>query len=45
MPFNQFIREQLAGDLLPSENSKQRDELLIATDFAFFLAMRAPFAF
>ena len=33
MPFDQFIREQLAGDLLPSENSKQRDELLIATGF------------
>ncbi len=32
-PFDQFIREQLAGDLLPSENSKQRDELLVATGF------------
>ena len=32
-PFDQFIREQLAGDLLPSENAKQRDELLVATGF------------
>lgn len=32
-PFDQFIREQLAGDLLPSEISKQRDEQLIATGF------------
>jgi cytochrome c553 len=32
-PFDQFIREQLAGDLLPAENSKQRDELLVATGF------------
>ncbi|GDY09634.1 hypothetical protein LBMAG52_31200 [Planctomycetia bacterium] len=32
-PFDQFIREQLAGDLLPSENTKQRDDLLVATGF------------
>ncbi|MFM9961374.1 MAG: DUF1553 domain-containing protein [Planctomycetaceae bacterium] len=32
-PFDQFIREQLAGDLLPVENAKQRDEFLIATGF------------
>lgn len=35
-PFDQFIREQLAGDLLPSENAKQRDEFLIATGFLAF---------
>jgi hypothetical protein len=32
-PFDQFIREQIAGDLLPSESSQQRDELLVATGF------------
>src|SRR5690606_1957053 len=32
-PFNQFIREQLAGDLLPFENDQQRAEQLIATGF------------
>ncbi len=32
-PFDQFIREQIAGDLLPSENAKQRDEHLVATGF------------
>ena len=29
--FDQFILEQIAGDLLPSENTAQRDEHLIAT--------------
>ena len=32
-PYDQFITEQLAGDLMPFENSKQRDEHLIATGF------------
>jgi hypothetical protein len=32
-PFNQFIREQLAGDLLPAANQTQRDERLVATGF------------
>lgn len=32
-PFNQFIREQIAGDLLPHGNIKQRREQLIATGF------------
>lgn len=32
-PFNQFVREQIAGDLLPSTDWKQRDEQLIATGF------------
>lgn len=30
-PFDQFIKEQVAGDLLPSDDKKQRDEQLIAT--------------
>jgi len=32
-PFDQFVREQLAGDLLPSANQKQRDEQITATGF------------
>lgn len=32
-PFNQFIREQLAGDLLPAKDQDQRDEYLTATGF------------
>lgn len=32
-PFDQFVREQLAGDLLPYENDEQRAEQLIATGF------------
>jgi hypothetical protein len=32
-PFDQFIREQLAGDLLPTDDWRQRDEQLIATGF------------
>ncbi len=32
-PFNQFIREQLAGDLLPARDAKRRAELLTATGF------------
>ena len=32
-PFDQFIREQLAGDLLPFSNARQHDEQLIATGF------------
>lgn len=32
-PFDQFVREQIAGDLLPSADWKQRDEQLIATGF------------
>ncbi len=33
MPFDQFIAEQLAGDLLPSENDSERARLQIATGF------------
>jgi cytochrome c553 len=32
-PFDQFIREQLAGDLLPFQSDDQRFELLTATGF------------
>ncbi|HEY6168731.1 MAG TPA: PSD1 and planctomycete cytochrome C domain-containing protein [Verrucomicrobiae bacterium] len=32
-PYDQFIREQIAGDLLPSKNVAQRNEQLIATGF------------
>ena len=32
-PYNQFIREQIAGDLLPAATPEQREEQLIATGF------------
>src|SRR4051812_5255851 len=32
-PYNQFIVEQLAGDLLPARDSVERDAHLVATDF------------
>src|SRR5262249_14980323 len=32
-PFDQFVREQVAGDLLPSANQAIRDEQLTATGF------------
>ncbi|MCI0462315.1 MAG: DUF1549 and DUF1553 domain-containing protein, partial [Gemmataceae bacterium] len=32
-PFDRFITEQVAGDLLPSDSPEQRDEHLIATGF------------
>lgn len=32
-PFDQFVREQIAGDLLPAKNDSQRAEQLIATSF------------
>jgi mono/diheme cytochrome c family protein len=32
-PYDQFIREQIAGDLLPASSPGQRDEQLIATGF------------
>ena len=35
-PFNQFIEEQLAGDLLPYDNDQERAEHLIATGFLAF---------
>ncbi|MCB1226691.1 MAG: PSD1 domain-containing protein [Verrucomicrobiales bacterium] len=33
VPFDRFIREQLAGDLLPASSPSQRDRQLIATGF------------
>jgi hypothetical protein len=32
-PYDQFLREQLAGDLLPTRDDKQRAEQLVATGF------------
>jgi hypothetical protein len=32
-PFDQFIREQIAGDLLPATDDKEKAELMIATGF------------
>jgi len=32
-PYDQFIREQIAGDLLPAKNAQQRNEYLTATGF------------
>jgi hypothetical protein len=32
-PYDQFIREQIAGDLLPAKDDKQKAEQLIATGF------------
>lgn len=32
-PFDQFLREQVAGDLLPADSSQRKDELLTATGF------------
>jgi hypothetical protein len=32
-PFDQFVREQLAGDLLPSADPSQRDDQITATGF------------
>jgi hypothetical protein len=33
MPFDQFIREQIAGDLLEARDDKERAEMLIGTGF------------
>ena len=32
-PFDQFVREQIAGDLLPADDDRQRADQLIATGF------------
>lgn len=33
IPYDAFVREQLAGDLLPAENDAERDRLHVATGF------------
>ena len=33
MPFDRFLHEQIAGDLLPADSPAERDRLLIATGF------------
>ena len=33
IPFDRFIHEQIAGDLLPASDNKERDRLLTATGF------------
>ena len=33
MPYDRFVREQIAGDLLPSDSVQQHNEQLIATGF------------
>jgi hypothetical protein len=32
-PYDQFLREQIAGDLLPAASTRERDEHLVATGF------------
>jgi hypothetical protein len=32
-PYDQFLREQIAGDLLPANTRERRDEMLVATGF------------
>ncbi|HWB09645.1 MAG TPA: DUF1553 domain-containing protein [Pirellulales bacterium] len=32
-PYDQFVREQIAGDLLPAENDRQRADQIVATGF------------
>jgi hypothetical protein len=32
-PYDQFIREQLAGDLLPAQDDRQKAEFMVATGF------------
>lgn len=33
VPFDRFLQEQIAGDLLPAQNNHERDRLLTATGF------------
>ena len=33
VPFDQFVREQISGDLIPASETKERDRLLTATGF------------
>lgn len=32
-PYDEFVREQIAGDLLPADNDEQRNEQIIATGY------------
>jgi len=32
-PYDQFVREQIAGDLLPAENEEQRNQQIIASSY------------
>ena len=32
-PYNRFIREQIAGDLMPAKNAAEKDRLTVATGF------------
>ena len=32
-PYDQFVREQIAGDLMPAESDRQRNEQIIATGY------------
>jgi hypothetical protein len=41
LPFDRFIAEQLAGDLLPSDSSSTRDRRLVATGFLALAAKPA----
>ncbi len=33
VPYDRFLTEQIAGDLLPAANPEERDRLLMATGF------------
>jgi hypothetical protein len=33
MPYDQFLRQQIAGDLLPADSPRQRDQQVVATGF------------
>jgi hypothetical protein len=41
-PFDQFITEQIAGDLLPAETTRRRNELLTATGFLALTSKPRP---
>lgn len=40
-PYDQFLTEQIAGDLLPSDSAQQRDRQLVATGFLSLAAKPA----
>ena len=41
LPYDRFLAEQIAGDLLPSESAEQRDRRLVATGFLALAAKPA----